>query len=146
VQSRLGDHDASLRSFGRSIELKGLAEAHEGMGDVLRRLERDDEAAAAYERAVKADAYRPGPFVGLAVLHARAQRYPQALDAYEQARRLGATQIEPVVELCALYSETGKLSRAMSCLQDVLARDPDNPRGRTLLEQVQKMTASRRPA
>jgi tetratricopeptide (TPR) repeat protein len=146
VQSRLRDHDASLQSFGRSIELKGLAEAHEGMGDVLRRLERDDEATAAYERAVKADAYRPGPFVGLAVLHARAQRYPQALDAYEQARRLGATQIEPVVELCALYSETGKLSRAMGCLQDVLARDPDNPRGRTLLEQVQKMAASRRPA
>jgi tetratricopeptide (TPR) repeat protein len=146
VQSRLGDHDASLRSYGRSVELKGLAEAHEGMGDVLRRLERDDEAAAAYQRAVKADAYRPGPFVGLAVLHARAQRYPQALDAYEQARRLGATQIESVVELCALYHETGKLSRAMGCLQDVLARDPDNSRGRTLLEQVQKMAASRRPA
>ena len=59
------------------------------MGDALRQLERYDEATAAYERAVKLDAYRPGPFVGLAVLHAREQRYPQALDAYEQARRLG---------------------------------------------------------
>ena len=146
VQSRLGDQPASLRSYARSVELKALPEAYEGMGDALRRLERDDEAAAAYERAVKADAYRPGPFMGLAVLHARAQRYPQALDAYEQARRLGGAQVEPVVEMCALYHETGKLSRAMGCLQDVLARDPDNPRGRTLLEQVQKTVASRRPA
>ena len=80
---------------------------------------------------------------GLALLHAREQRYPQALDAYEQARRLGADQ---VVELCALYHETGKLSRAMGCLQDVLARDPENPRGRTLMEQVQRTAASRRPA
>jgi tetratricopeptide (TPR) repeat protein len=143
VQSRLGEHEAALRSFGRSVELKALAEAHEGMGDALRQLERYDEAAAAYERAVKIDAYRPGPFVGLALLHAREQRYPQALDAYEQARRLGADQ---VVELCALYHETGKLSRAMGCLQDVLARDPENPRGRTLMEQVQRTAASRRPA
>jgi tetratricopeptide (TPR) repeat protein len=146
VQGRLGDHDGSLKSFARSVELKGLAEAHEGMGDALRELRRYDEAVVAYERAVKADAYRPGPFVGLAVLYAREQRYPQALDAYEQARRLGATQVDQVVELCALYHETGKLSRAMGCLQDVLARDPDNTRGRTLLEQVQKTAASRRPA
>jgi len=40
----------------------------------------------------------------------------------------------------------GKVSRAMGCLQDVLARDPDNTRGRTLLEQVQKTAANRRPA
>ncbi len=146
VQSHLGDHEASLRSFGRSVELKELAEAREGMGDALRELRRYDEAAAAYERAVKLDAYRPGPFVGLAVLHAREQRYPQALEAYEQARRLGATQVDQVVELCALYHETGKVSRAMGCLQDVLARDPDNTRGRTLLEQVQKTAANRRPA
>ena len=52
LQSRLGDHDAALRSYGRAVELNGLAEAYEGMGDVLRRLERDAEAAAAYERAV----------------------------------------------------------------------------------------------
>src|SRR4030095_7685213 len=99
--------------------------------------------ARAYERAAKLAADRPGPFVGLAVLHARGQRYPQALDAYEQARRLGADR---VVELCALYHETGKLSRAMGCLQDVLARDPDNTLGRTLMEQVQRTAASRRPA
>jgi cytochrome c-type biogenesis protein CcmH/NrfG len=80
------------------------------------------------------------------VLHAREQRYPQALEAYEQARRLGTTQVDQVVELCALYHETGKVSRAMGCLQDVLARDPDNTRGRTLLEQVQKTAANRRPA
>jgi len=146
VQSRLGDYEASLTSYGRAIELRNLAEAHEGMGDSLRQLQRWDEAALAYERSVKADAYRPGPFVGLAALYAREQRYPQALEAFERARRLGATQVEQVVELCALYHETGKLSRAMGCLQDVLARDPDNSRGRTLLEQVQKTVASRRPA
>jgi len=42
VHSRLGDAVASLRSYARAVELNGLPEAYEGMGDVLHRLERDD--------------------------------------------------------------------------------------------------------
>jgi tetratricopeptide (TPR) repeat protein len=145
VQLYLGDAEAALRSFERAAEVGTLAEAHEGRGHALRELRRYDEAAAAYERAIQFDPSRPSAYVGLAVLHAGERRYGQALGAYERAYELGARQVEQVVELCSLYYETGRLAPALGCLQDVLTRDPDNVRGRALMEHV-RAAASRRPA
>jgi tetratricopeptide (TPR) repeat protein len=147
VQAHLGDHPAALRSFERSIGLKSLPEAYEGMGHALGRLQRVGEAARAYEQAIQRDPFRAGPFVGLAALHARERRYAQAVVAYERAHRLdGARDLGQIVELCALYHEAGQVDRALSCLREVVARDPDNARGRALLEHVQQSLANRRPA
>jgi tetratricopeptide (TPR) repeat protein len=145
VQLYLGDAAAALRSFERSAEVGTLAGAHEGRGHALRALRRHAEAAAAYERAIELDRSRPDAFQGLALVHAAERRWPQALAAYEQAYHRGARGVEQVVELCSLYYETGRLAPALGCLQDVLTRDPDNVRGRALMEHV-RAAASRRPA
>jgi tetratricopeptide (TPR) repeat protein len=145
VQLYLGDAAAALRSFERSAQAGTLAEAHEGRGHALRQLRRHEEAAAAFERAIRMNPSRPAGYLGLALVHAGERRYGPALEAYERAYHLGARQVEQVVELCSLYFETGRLAPALGCLQDVLTRDPDNVRGRALMEHV-RAAASRRPA
>jgi tetratricopeptide (TPR) repeat protein len=136
VQSPPRRHEASLRSFGRPSSSRGWPKPR-GHGRRARELARYDEAAAAYERAVKLDAYRPGPFVGLAVLHAREQRYPQALDAYEQARPR-PTQVDQCGRAVRALSRDRQGEPGDGLPARRLARDPDNTRGRTLIEQVQK--------
>jgi tetratricopeptide (TPR) repeat protein len=141
----LGDHAAALRSFDRAVEVGTLAEAHEGRGLVLHELQRDEEAVAAFRQAIQLDPSRPSAHVGLALLHTRQRRYAEALSAYQRAYSLGARQVEHVVEICSLYYETGNVSQALGCLQDVLTLDPDNLRGRNLMEHV-RASANRRPA
>ena len=146
VQLALGDHQAALDSLDRSAKLADLPEAHEGRGYVLRELQRFAEAAEAYQRSIELDPSRPGGYVGLAVLLARERRYPQALATYERAYRLGARDAEQVVDLCSLYYEVGKVGQALGCLGDLLTREPDNVRGRALLEHVQRTASTRRAA
>lgn len=147
VQVYLGDHAEALGSFDRAAAIgASWPEAHEGRGWALRELKRSPEAVAAFQRAIDIDPYRPGPLLGLASVHQRERRYPQAIAALERAWRLGARQGDQVVELCALYYETGNVSRASSCLHDVLTHDPDNIRGRGLLEHVNKSAAGRKRA
>jgi tetratricopeptide (TPR) repeat protein len=145
VQLHLGEAGGALQSFERSAEVGTLAEAHEGRGQALRELRRHEEAAAAYQRAIQIDPSRPQGYVGLAVVHAGERRYAKALDAYERAYHLGARRVDQVVELCALYYEVGRFAPALGCLQNVLARDPDNVRGRALMEHV-RAAAARKPA
>jgi tetratricopeptide (TPR) repeat protein len=145
VQLHLGEAAGALQSFERSAEVGSLAEAHEGRGQALRELRRHEEAAAAYQRAIQIDPSRPHAYVGLAVVHAGERRYAKALDAYERAYHLGARQVEQVVELCSLYYEVGRLAPALGCLQNVLTRDPENVRGRALMEHV-RAAAARKPA
>jgi len=146
VQLALGDHQAALDSLDRSAKLADLPETHEARGYVLRELQRTAEATEAYQRSIDLDPSRPGGYVGLAVLLARQRRYPQALATYERAYRLGARDAEQVVDLCSLYYEVGKVGQALGCLGDLLTREPDNVRGRALLEHVQRTASVRRAA
>lgn len=145
IQLSLADYEASLASFERAAVAGHVPEAYDGQGDALLRLRRYEQAAAAFQRSIEIDKSRPGPFVGLAVVHARTRHYPQALAAYERAHRLGAIQVDQVVDLCSLYYETGNVSQASLCLREALTREPDNVRGRALLGHVNK-TANRRAA
>jgi tetratricopeptide (TPR) repeat protein len=146
VQAHLGNHAEALDSFERAVAAGDAPEAHEGRGWALLELGRNGDAVAAFQRAMEIDASRPGPLLGLAGIHRRERRFVQAIASLERARQLGARHGDHVVELCALYYETGHVSRASLCLQEVLAADPDNIRGRGLLEHVQKTAAGRRPA
>lgn len=146
VQLTLGDHQAALDSLDRSTKLAELPEAYEARGYALRELQRTAESAEAYQRSIEIDPSRPEAYIGLAVLLARERRYPEALATYERAYRLGAREAEQVVELCSLYYEVGRVSQALACVGEVLTRDPDNVRGRALLEHVQRVAAARRAA
>jgi tetratricopeptide (TPR) repeat protein len=145
VQSYLGDRAAALTAHRRATTLapdNPLFQDH--IAHELFLLERFDEARVAYQTSIRLDPARPAPHTGLATIHARHERWGEARQEYEIANALGEADVEMLVNLCQVYQAMHDDSRAFNCLSRVLTRDPDNVRGRVLLEHAGAALAVKR--
>jgi tetratricopeptide (TPR) repeat protein len=137
VQSYLGDHQAALAAHRRAASLApGNPEFHDHIAYQLLHLGRLQEAEVTYQHSIGLDSRRGAPRAGLATIHARHERWAEARREYERAYWLGARDVETVVNLCQVYQALLDNRRALTCLTEVLTRDPDNVRARQLLEHV----------
>ena len=144
VQSYLGDRAAALAAHRRASSLApGNPEFHDHIAYQLYLLGRFDEAQSAYQESVRINPARGTPHAGLANIHAKRERWADARREYELAYALGARDVETVVNLCQVYQALLDNPRALACLTGVLTRDPDNVRGRVLLEHVRAALAAR---
>jgi tetratricopeptide (TPR) repeat protein len=133
VQRALGDHPTALRSYQRAATLMDSAEVHESIGDMLADLGRDQDAFAAYSRAVAIDPRRPGPHHGLAILHGKARRWTEAKREFEAMLGLGGGF---PVSLCEVYAELGERTKAQLCATMVLTTNPEDFQSRALIEHL----------
>jgi len=76
------------------------------------------------------------PHRHLASIHYMSNRYPQAIAEAETARRLGDQDVHLHVLLCNLYHDEVDLPRAEACVRDLLAHDPGNVAGLSLVPKI----------
>jgi tetratricopeptide (TPR) repeat protein len=137
AQTYLAEYRAALHSYHQAATLASrTAELEDRTGHVLLQLGRDEEALAAYQRAVALDPLRPGPHHGLGAVHAKGKRWNDAIREAEMGYTLGGRDVVQVVGLCGLYVEIGRKAEADACLTGALTRDPANAQALAMQEQV----------
>jgi tetratricopeptide (TPR) repeat protein len=144
LRERLGRAWVLLGNEARALEhyrhAAGLApenpDLQNAIGWALDRLRRPDDAVAALLRAAELAPRWAEPHRRLASIHYARHRYPEAIAEAQTARRLGDDDRRLHVLLCGLYHDEVDLPRADACVQDLLARDPGNVAGLTLLPKI----------
>jgi protein O-GlcNAc transferase len=117
--------DASLGSLQKAaLAAPGNARYQFGLGQVLDALQRWDEAAAAYRRALTNDPASHEAHVALGVALQRGGRPGQAAAAYRAALAIKAEDPVSLSNLGAALRETGDVDEAIRVLERACALDP----------------------
>lgn len=121
VELSLSQPKAALRRVAKVIEEHNdSAAAHSLHGEVLSTLRRYDEAATAYEAAIKLSPQWWNPYRGLAIAHVNANRPAQGVAALSQGiERTGAAILR--TDLAALYERTGEAGKAIEVYDAIVA-------------------------
>ena len=118
--------------------LKGLAESHGdvsavhvALGDALRRLERFEEAAAAYDRAIalfgEDDPSQWGVYFARGITHERSDRWKQAEADFRKALELRPDQPQVLNYLGYSYVEKGEnMDEALDLIERAVAAQPNS--------------------
>jgi protein O-mannosyl-transferase len=114
---------ALLESAARSSPRS--AHAHFGLGIVLQRLGRIDEAAREYRRAIEIDDTNPEIESNLAVILAARGQYEEARQHLKRAIEIDPNYPNPYASLGALCLQQGDLSGAVQYCQQALRLEPD---------------------
>ncbi len=98
----------------------------------------DKEAAIAeYRRAVSADPGDPRTFFRLAYALDLAGEEDEAIAMYERACEIPPAPINALINLAILHEDRGDYARAERCLRQVLDTNPNHPRARLYMKDVQ---------
>ena len=125
-----------MKCYARVLAIKpDLAEAHNGLGDVLRRMGRTKEAIDEFEQAIQMRADYAEPHGNLGTILAQQGRNPEAVAQYQEALR-----IKP--HFYQIYNRSwksdmlkqGKAAEAIECYQKALRIKSDLPEARRNLE------------
>ncbi len=115
----------------KCVELNpAAAEPHAVMGDVLRRLNRQDDAAAAYERALAITPSLPVALANLARIRARQHRYAEAETLL---RRAPQHLLEVASSLAGVLLDTGRAVEAAQLAAANMRAQPQRVNWRILL-------------
>jgi tetratricopeptide (TPR) repeat protein len=96
-------------------------------GTVLRRLGREEEAAAVFERAIEADAFYIHTHVNFGNLLFSQDRLDQAVTEYRIATTIDSTDAQVWSNLALAYEKMGKQDPALLAYYKVAACDPTDP-------------------
>lgn len=120
----LGMHAHALASLDE-IERSGEAdfELHFLRGEVLRALERHDEALATFHRAFEEKPNDVGLLMAMAWCYKRTKQLPQAITSMEQAYRLSPKEAVILYNLSCYWSLAGNKTQSLSWLGRALRLD-----------------------
>jgi tetratricopeptide (TPR) repeat protein len=99
-------------------------EPHYNLGLVLRHLGRDDEAYAAFYKAVWNHAWQPAGYHALAEIDCCRRDWPAALDHLDRALRVNADNLRARNLRALVLLQLGRDTEAGVALRDTLALDP----------------------
>jgi tetratricopeptide (TPR) repeat protein len=137
VWALLGNETRALEHYRQAAALApGDPELQSALGWALTRLRRHEDAVAPLRQAAELAPRWPEPHRRLAWIHYITNRYPQAIAEAEAARKLGDDDRNLHVLLCNLYHYEVDLTRADTCVRDLLAGDPGNVAGLALLPKI----------
>ncbi|MFH0919952.1 MAG: tetratricopeptide repeat protein, partial [Fibrobacterota bacterium] len=125
--------DRGAAALGKIIEAKPEARSaiepgalYNAYGMALSRLGRKDEAVAAYEIAVKANAMLVDAWLYLAGSYLEKEQWPNAIDALTRVKAFGAQTEKANKGLAKAYFLSKNYRQAMPFLEKMLKDDPDN--------------------
>jgi spermidine synthase len=124
------EFEKSTEAFQAAVRLNpSLAEAWNDLGGALVRLDKPDEAIAAYRRAADAK-YGPALY-NLGIVYLRHKRDPRSARAVlEQAVGRGQVSADAWNALGVAYAQLGEYQRARDALDQALRIEPNHPEAR----------------
>lgn len=114
----------------------GDADAAEELGYVRAKASDFDGARAAFTRAAELDPGRPGPLNNLGNLSYLAGDFEGAVSWWERSLAASPEQIDARLNLAKLLCERGRLKACSLHLDEVLRREPGNPKARVLYKKM----------
>jgi TolB-like protein/Tfp pilus assembly protein PilF len=126
--SELGRPDEALAQIERAAELDPLsAVINETLGEALVGQGGFRDAVAAFRKAITIDPARPGPYLGVAFLHAYAlNRFVDAVPFAQKALELDPGSPGPVTNLALLYLDLDDDDRSFATIAPAAKRWPDS--------------------
>jgi Flp pilus assembly protein TadD len=113
--------------FRHAIEVtRGNWPAHNGLGTILAREGRIDEAIGHYRAAIAIDARAPRPHFNLGLAMAYRGAWQQALVHYQDALRLDGDYIRAHYQAGIAYLRLGRLDEAEASFRRAWDRDPES--------------------
>lgn len=109
------------------------------MGDLMRSMERFDEAMESYQVAASLDPRNLYLQNNLANTALAMGDTTQAIDRYRAVLRIDSTLADVWVNLGAVYGNQGRYEMARRAWQHALYQDPDHPTARRYITQVDQM-------
>lgn len=141
VLIRLERWDEAWEQFEAVLhsEPEGVAQvpAHRGLGQILFRQGRPDEAIAAYQEALRLDPQSVEAMNDLGLVYLNVGETEQATAQFEQALGLEPRYLPAHLNLALAYQEAGLTEQALRELAAVLELDPNNLDAAALMEEWQ---------
>jgi tetratricopeptide (TPR) repeat protein len=120
-------HDAALPPADEAVGLApDSAYLHYVRAFVLHRLDRDEEAFAGIQEALRLDPHDPNIFALLAGIQLGRRNWPAALEAAESALGIDPEHIQAANLRSMALVRLGRRAEAMQTVDSALQRDPDN--------------------
>lgn len=160
---RKGDEYFLAREYEKAIEKYEAAlnkrpdwlPALEKLGDAHMAVGHDDEATAAYTKAVRVDAANSDLHYSLGVLYERQGRLDEATAEYQEVLRTDPANGDPRRRLADIYTLRGNYAQAVAEYKELIAKRADNPllhvklakvyeKSRDFTEAIKEYTAAER--
>jgi len=137
--AQLGNPSAGVPLIRQAIALRPNAPGYQlNLGNLLRMLNKLEDAAAAYRQAVSLDPFYAEALNNLGSALRLLGRPEEALKSLQQAVRLKPGSIDALRNLGAVLMDLGRTGEAASVLRALLERVPDDSQARQLLEQAEQ--------
>ncbi len=140
IHGMLGSLPEAERCYHKAIEIKtDYAEAHRGLGDILRQQGRLAEAIANLQEAVRLEPGNAETHFNLGMALASDRRPDEAVECFDKAIHLQPGHVAAHLHLGIVHAARGNLELALNCFREVLRFQPEHPRahafiGNTLVE------------
>jgi DNA-directed RNA polymerase subunit alpha len=96
-----------------------------------------DKAVAEFKRAVAADPSNAALFVRLAYTLDQSGEEDEAVAMYERACEIQPAPVNALINLAVMYEDRQDYARSERCLRQVLETNPNHPRARMYMKDVQ---------
>ncbi len=138
-----GKTQAALDEYSRLIARQPeLAVAHFNQALLLRKLQLNEEALAAYEAALRFDIEHPEEiYSNMGVLYSDMQNAEKAAEMYANALEISPDYVTALFNLAGHYEESGEKLQAFQHYERILAIDPLHWKSLARLAYPEKITA-----
>lgn len=136
----MGNAEEARRSLEAAARMApDYAKAHNGLGNVYRRLGEMDLAIEAFRRAAKMEPRVAEYAYNLGLTHLDLAQVPEAIDAFKAAAACAPADAEIANDLAAAYARHKAYGDAVRVLEEFLARCPDTDRAEEMRVRAKKL-------
>ena len=126
IAHRSGQGGQALTFLHRALEFQpDFADAHNALGDMLKDLERFDEAIASYKTALVIKPGFPEALFSLGNIYMDMGRLDESLASFQKALEAKADYAEALCNMGVVLADMGRLTEAVACYRQAAMIKPD---------------------